>query len=421
MKRNIAIGMAVAALSACLVLPLSAQGNEPSWAGSASARFGLSLPGGDPRGLGEFETRLVFEGGGEGLARFRAEGGYRTSYGAASDLALAFDAGLAPVPDPRSLAPGSDLHGVMFLDQAYGTVGLGPLGTRFGIIPAGGGAAWLYNPTSRIAPLKIERDPSSAGLGVPGLNFSLSLPWNLDLEAGAYALPRTGSAVPELGELSADGMPLSFRLSRRAAAADLAVSAVRERVSAGENSRWWLGADAGFDAYGVSWYAEGALRGAEEGEAAPAWSRYLSGEGLAAESALGFMYPLPLEGLELRSEYLWFSSGAASPKAYDPALLLSGEAILLARSYLFASLQAEDTQGALWKLMGGGMVNLNDRSFLLLGEGTWSPAGDVELRLETSWCLGPSGGEFTAPYEVAPGQRFRPWSSSAALACKVWF
>ncbi len=412
---------ALAVLTACAI-PLTAQeGAASQWSGSASASFGAAFDGDGYDESATFKNALVFEAGGGFSPSFRAEGGLSYRYGAASDLALAFDAGIAAAPDPQAIPPGTDLHGGLYVDQAYASAGAGAAWFRFGIVPTGSGAAWLYNPTSRIGAIALDRDPSAGGRGTPGLTASVSLPAGFSVEAGAFAAPRNANPVPDLGELNADGFPLSLRLQYRGSAADFSAAAVRERLSADSGARWWFGADAGFDALGASWYAEGAASAARVGEPRPEWSTALSPNGAVAETSCGFMYTLPLWNAEARAEYLWFSAGAGKPEEYDAAKLLSGSLPLLARSYLFASVEVADQAASRWTVVGGALGNITDGSVAFLGEVRFTVVDDFEVRFEGAYCGGKSGGEFNAPLFLGPGIEVRPWRTSLSLGMEAWF
>lgn len=391
------------------------------WSGKASSTLGAAWPDNGAESMASFETRLILETQSSGPTAFRAEFGYDLAFGAASTPAVAFASNLAASPDPNSLPPGTDLHGGFSLKQAYASVSQGPLWCRFGFIPAGSGASWLYNPTSRMGPLSLEGDPQESAPGIAGVSMVVSLPLGFSLETSAFAEPRKPSSVPELAELAPEEFPLTTRLQYRGAAADFSLVALRERLSAQAESRWWFGADLGFDALGASWYAEGAARAADDTDYCPSWLADIGSGGAVLETSAGLSYDLPLGDIELRSEYLWFSSGGYAPSRYNPLPVLRGETLLMGRSYLFVSLERTDPVASRWSVTGGLLANADDRSGYFLGELKVTPVDDFEIRLGTNLRAGNGDGEFNAAFTPWPGAEFRPWVSSVSVGATAWF
>lgn len=399
-------GRAVAILMLLIPTWSQAEGGTPVVSGSleAAGLCGLARDAGS--GGFASELRLVLEGSPEEGIHFRAEGGYTLDYGLASELAIVYDAGAAAPADPADLPPGDDLHREFFLDQAYAQATLDRVSIRAGIVPVGWGTAYLYNPTSRTAESEFPGENLDIVRGRAGFWASLALPRSVSLEAYALADGRARSTVPDIGELNADAVPWGVKAQIRTNAIDASVSCFRESRRADEDATLWLGADIALITGDVTWYAEAAI---------PPEDRD------SLEGSVGLSYLPPIDGTTLRAEYVYIGSGATETEDYDVAALIAGDRALLGRQYLFLGAELEDVAAARWKLEAGGLLNLVDRSAVLLAEATWIPRLSLELSFFARWFTGSGEKELGGERPLGPGIALAPYRSAAGLSVTVRF
>lgn len=395
---------------------ISGENASSSWLGSAELVASVPFEETDHVGL-EAETRLIFDSRPEAGVGFRAEGGLRWTWGGASQEALAFDSSLANRPDPSELPPGADLHRVVFLDQAFAEVALGIADLSFGIVPIAWGTGYVFNPTSRTAPAEFPDDVTGTAPGALGSSVRLALPAGFSMEAYAVAEPRLRSAVPASDELAGERFPFGAKLQFRSELVDTSVSFLRELTTAGAEAAYWTGADAAGFVGPVSWYAEAALRLPGGGGSDKSDWKALD----ESEACLGISWTVPIIDATVRSEAAWFGTGHGDVAEYDVASLLEGRRALLARRYLFAQLEKEDPDAAKWKLSGGALVNLDDRSSVLIGEGMYSPYLSVEFRAFVYLFLSDDDGELGGSRAIGPGIEFTPYRSAYGLGAKLSF
>lgn len=353
----------------------------------------------------ETELRLVLEAEEDDLS-FRAEGGYVLAYGISSPSSAAFEGGLVPVPDEDSLPPETDLHRDFFVDQAWARAVLGDFDFKAGIVPVAWGSAYLYNPTARTSELAFPGEDMDRIRGKPGALLAVALPAGFGIEAYALALGRMSDGVPESRELSPGGIPHGFRVFRRSDRLDASVAWIRERIDGDSDAASFVGLDATLVAGPFSLYAETAI---PVGAAAR-----------GTELSAGFAWDVASRNATVRAEYIRLGRGSANG-AYDPARLLSGECVLLARDYLYVGAEKEDGENASWKIEAGALVNLDDRSVALLGKASWKPRAALELSAFARYfsaALSESGSpaEFGKAIQVGPGIEFDPYRSAAGLS-----
>ncbi len=419
-KSIVGPGMAVACavvLLAAAAGPMMAEEAVPaSWLGSAELVASVPFEATDEMGL-EAETRLIFDSKPETGVGFRAEGGLRWTYGGSSEEAVAFDALLADSPDAAELPPGTDLHRVVFLDQAYAEAALGRADFSFGVVPIAWGTGYVFNPTARTAPPVFPEDATDTAPGALGSTVRFALPAGFSAEVYAVAEPRRRSTVPEIDELAGDRFPFGSKVQFRSELVDASVSFQRELVTADSSAAYWFGSDAAGFVGPVSWYAEAALRlPGDGGTSASDWSALDE-----AEACAGLSWTIP--GLEatFRSEVAWFGTGEDDADDYYVAALLAGERALLARRYLFAQVEKEDPDAAKWTISAGALVNLNDYSAAVIGEAKLTPLLSVELSAFVYAFLSDDDGELGGDRNLGGGLEFTPYRSAAGISAKVSF
>jgi hypothetical protein len=399
-------GHVVALLMLLIPIWSQAESGVPVVSGSLEAAGLCGLARDAGAGGFSSELRLVLELSPEDGMLFRAEGGYTLDYGLASELAIVYDAGAAAPADPADLPPGDDLHRGFFLDQAYAQATLGRVSMRAGIVPVGWGSAYLYNPTSRTAESEFPGENLDIVRGRAGFWTSLALPRSVSLEAYALADGRAHSTVPDIGELDADAVPWGVKAQVRTNAIDASVSCFRELRRAGEDATLWLGADIALITGDVTWYAEAAIP-PEDSE--------------SLEGSVGLSYLPPIDGTTLRAEYIYLGAGATDAQDYDDAALIDGDRVLLGRQYLFLGAEIEDVQAARWKLEAGCLMNLVDRSAVLLAEATWIPRLSLELSCFARWFTGSGEEELGGERPLGPSISLAPYRSAAGLSVKMRF
>jgi hypothetical protein len=362
------------------------------------------------------ELTLILESDRTDALSFRAEGGYLLTYGSASPLSSAFDAGIAVPPDPAALGPGMDLHRTFFLNQAYAQASLDRIRFQAGIIPVSWGSAYLWNPTSRTAALTFPGENIDETAGKPGgdITFAIPLPESspisLMLEGYALATGRLSSPIPDIDELEADNVPFGLKLQARMNVLDISFSVIRELVSATSAPALSFGADIAFSVGDLNCYAE----------AITEYDRHLAE---ASELSTGFSWMIPIIEVTARSEYIRLGRGESNPDNYDAFAFLEGSKILLARDYLYAGLDKEDPDSARWKVSGGVLINLDDGSLATLAELTILPMPEFELSWFLRAFIASSGddAEFGGKRALGPDVYITPYGSATGLSAKWTF
>jgi hypothetical protein len=272
------------------------------------------------------------------------------------------------------------------LDHAWGLINLGNADLQFGKIPLAWGTGYVFNPTSRAAGASLldtvtEETPGTLAL-VPSLYAG-----SLTLTGYAAFQDKSHSAVSVADAESFENLPFGVKVQGFLGPFDLSAGLIREvLVVAGESDSWYdrgwylsLDADGALGPVGV--YAEAALK--LPPESAPEES---------LEAAAGLYYTLISREGELRLEYYHQGGGASDTAGYDFEKVLSLQQQMLAEEYLFAYAEV-----GLWDYVRaacGGLVNLNDGSFVLLPELFYDAADNLELSLGGMVFAGPEGSEF---------------------------
>jgi hypothetical protein len=317
-------------------------------------------------------------------------------YGSANPLTVLAREGLVPpLPDPAAF-PFRDFHHALSVEQAWGSLLLGPLDLQAGLQHLGWGTGYFFNPTDRTgpfdtAPLDLE-DPSA----VMAVAAALHLPHDIALSAYLALQERTrsGQPLPEEGELG--NLPFGVKLQWRSPLIDLSASFLRE-VLAGTpwEARTYAGCDASTFAGPLELYAEGVCL-LPLGRTA--------GSGLSMKEDLelcaGGNVLLPGPEVTVRAEYAHIGSGSTSRSAYDWPGLIGGRRATLGEDYLILALERET--GMTWELRGGGLWNLNDGSLALAAEAVWLPTAGSELALWAFCPWGRRGSEMNGEFAVAP-------------------
>jgi len=405
-----------AALLAAIIAPFAASASDPSSSLYGSIEVSASaLLDEAGRGDGGFraENRWIFESRPEDGLSFRAEGGWRAEYGAASTVAALFAAGLAPVP--AALPPDTDLHREFFLDRAALSASLGAIALDAGVVAPAWGAGYLVNPSDRTNRPAFPGASSEVVPGALGAVLRAYLPAGLSAEAYALAQSRARSQLPNEAELGADRFPFGIRLLARTDALDAALGFLRELPASGVDPSYWATADATGFAGPLTLYAEAALRLPGLG-AAPAADAWNAADEL--EACAGLAWTVPVADVVLRAEGAWFGSGAESKAAYDLSSLLSGRTTLLARRYLFALAEKEDPEAAAWKLGAGVLANLDDSSAAVQAQASWKPYASLELSIWARAFLAEAGDELGGELGAGP-VRFTPYRPTAGLGAKL--
>lgn len=370
---------------------------------------------GDGRGEGGFraENRWIFESEPEEGVSFRAEGGWRATYGAESEAAAAFAAGLAA--PPGALPPGADLHREFFLDRAALSASLGPVDLDAGVVAPGWGSGYLFNPSDRTNRPAFPGEGTDATPGALGFVLRATLPAGLSAEAFALAQARVRSPLPDAAELRGERFPAGARLRLRSDALDASAGILRELPASDEEPSLWAVADAAGFAGPLSLYAEGALRLPGWGAAPEAADRNAGDE---LEACAGLSWTVPVAEIVLRAEGAWFGSGHEKPADYDAAGLLAGRRALLARRYLFAMAEKEDADAAAWKVGAGTLVNLDDGSAAFMAEAAWRPRASLEIAAWARAFAADDEAELGGRRQAGPAS-FRPYRPAAGLKVKL--
>jgi hypothetical protein len=272
------------------------------------------------------------------------------------------------------------------LDHAWGLINLGAVDLQFGRIPLAWGTAYVFNPTSRAAGGSLldtvtEETPGTLAL-VPSLYVG-----SLTLTGYAAFQDKSHQVVYASDAESFRNLPFGVKIEAFLGSFDLSAGLIREvnyvvgeSDSAFEQS-WYLSADADGALGPLGVYAEAALR--LPPESAPEES---------LEAAAGLYYSLVSREGELRLEYYYQGAGTADSANYDLDRVFTLQQQMLAENYLFASFDvavADYLHAAC-----GGLVNLNDGSFVLLPELSWDAADNLELALGGMAFAGKEGSEF---------------------------
>lgn len=383
------------------LLPVSAEGLSLYGSVSTEAFTGLTEP---DRGQGGFESdiRIVAKTDPSSPVSFRAEAGALLSYGLSSEPAIVFDSNA--VAPPAQLPPGDDLHREIYIDQAWAETTLDRFGLKAGIIPVSWGSAYIHNPVSRTTPPQIPGEDLDRAIGRPGIILFVPLPAGFSAEGYVLAASRLDNAVPHIAELDFSTIPFGARLQFQSSFADMAIYALREVLQERE-SEFWVGAD-GTSVFGdVTVYAELATT--------------LS---FSMEISTGFSYTVPGIDLGVRGEYIYISTGEERD-SYDTLSFLEGSRRMLGQQYVFFRLEKEDPRAAAWKISTGTMINVLDRSAVILVEAEWLPIPDFSVggfsRVFTA--NESSSREFGGALPLAPGMALRPYRSVAGFRVQWHF
>ena len=244
----------------------------------------------------------------------------------------------------------------------------------------------MFNPTSRAAGAGLldtvsEETPGTLAL-VPSL-YAGSLTFT------GYAAFQDKShqavSVPDAG--SFENLPFGVKLQAFLGAFDVSAGLIREVLYVvGESESefeqgWYLSVDADGALGPVGVYAEAVL------ELPPGKSPEES-----LEVAAGLYYTLIRREGELRLEFYHQGGGKTDPLDYDLDRVIALQQQMLAEDYLFASF---DVAVADYVHAGcGGLINLNDGSFVLLPELYYDAADNLELALGGMVFAGSRGSEF---------------------------
>jgi hypothetical protein len=272
------------------------------------------------------------------------------------------------------------------LDHAWGLINLGNADLQFGKIPLAWGTAYVFNPSSRAAGAGLldtvsEETPGTLAV-VPSLYAG-----SLTFTGYAAFQDKSHRGVLPPGAESFENLPFGVKLEAFLGPFDVSAGLIREVLVVENDPNPWydrgwyasLDADGALGPVGV--YAEAVL------ELPPGKAPEES-----LEAAAGLYYSLVRREGELRLEYYHQGAGATDPGGYDLDRVFTLQQQMLAEDYLFASF---DVAVADYLHSGcGGLVNLNDGSFVLLPELYWDAADNLELALGGMVFAGKEGSEF---------------------------
>ncbi|MDP3176530.1 MAG: hypothetical protein Q8M76_01420, partial [Spirochaetaceae bacterium] len=361
------------------------------------------------------ETRFGLERSPEFGPAFRAEGALSWGSGRDSRAALAFDAGLAPVPSEASLPPGTDLHTELSLNQAWASFALGALDAKFGLVPISWGAGYAFNPLALTSPPEFPGAGTDRAEGRFGFTASLSILGFLSLEAYALAEPRLRSPTPSLEEVAAGNVPFGVRTAARLDGVDFSLAFGRFRMSTASDPQWFAGMDATGFLGPVTWYAETA-------------ARLLAKNGSAyrplepsddIDACAGFSCLVPVAETTLRVEGAWLGGGSDDSALYDRAGMIAGTRAVLGKAYLLA--MAEKELDDRFKASASVLWNLFDRSAGWLAEASWSPIPSLEFIAACALFSGDGASEFGGTLSTGPESRWDPFGPSVAIRAKASF
>jgi len=321
---------------------------------------------------------------GDALA-LRLKGDWEPGENLSVHLELSYS-GIAGNQNPGSLLDVELPVETITLDHAWGLINLGALDLQFGRIPLAWGTGYVFNPTSRAAGASLldtvtEETPGTLAL-VPSLYLG-----SLTLTGYAAFQDKSHRALSVEDAESFENLPFGVKLEAFLGPFDVSAGLIREvLVVEGESDSfydrgWYVSVDADGALGPVGVYAEAALE--LPPESAPEES---------LEATAGLYYSLMRREGELRLEYYHQGGGASDSAGYDFESMLSLQQQMLAEEYLFAYAEV-----GLWDYVRaacGGLVNLNDGSFVLLPELFYDAADNLELSLGGMVFAGPEGSEF---------------------------
>jgi hypothetical protein len=359
----------------------------------------------------------------EGLS-FHVEAFYDARTGYQNEFVQAADAGLAAPGSPSAVS-------AIGVDQAYGSLVEGAFSLQAGKVPIGWGSAYVFNPTQR-ASRPAFLDPVSDE--TPG-TLAILPAWSpsdaFRLSAYAAFQDKSHRETVAAGDGLVENLPFGVKAQTTIGNFDIAACFIKEvdyvenpLLGSGDYRRALFAA---LDAAGAIWdfgvYAEAALElpmGADGLSWEPDGFEFLD----ALEVAAGFDYSFSGLDLELRGEYYHQGSGTSDKALYGALDLLSGSRLLQAEDYLFA--RAEKTFADYWKLSAGGLVNLNDGSFVAMAELLYEAMDNLALKLGSVLPYGSDGGEFDGRYDLSglgvPGLgEIDVMRSSIYASCKFSF
>lgn len=258
----------------------------------------------------------------------------------------------------QTLSSGTDVYWRHRLYRGWAELSAGDGVLRFGRQRIAWGTGKLWNPTDLLnpySPTALEREERAG----------------VDAAYWRQGLGRLGQA--EAAYTLADRWPQSDLLVRlRGNAFGTDVSVLGGKAAASTAS-WAAGGDFAADVFGGSLHGE--VLYSDLKTRAPFW-----------KGLLGYDYEFgasppwrPLKDLWLLFEYHGNGQGSADPARYQPAALLSGRQVSLARDYLGLGLRK--TLHPLLRLEFYAVANLDDGSKALMPSLDWNALGDLHLSI----------------------------------------
>ena len=345
---------------------------------------------------------------------FETSRGYLNPYGfqEASGLDALTEAsgGTAPA-DLQGQNPQDDFHSELMIDHAWALFSTGPLDLKLGKMPVAWGTAYAFNPIDRVN--SDEEWGGSEGEETPGstgLMPSLQVGGPFSLTSYLLYEEKTRSAPAGEAEGNPDNYPFGIKLQGYGGRTDYSLAFVKEVTYLGpsgsaigdtenEYRRWYyLGSELFTSVGDGGLYAEAVCRLPGNNGSIDFDDEYELTE--LFEAAAGGEYTLE-GGTTLRAEYCYHGRGEVEKSEYRVAGLLSGELPMLGRDYLFA--RVSHTFFDYLELSLAGLGNLNDRSFVVLPEASYSLKTNVQLTASGVLPYGPKGSELHGRFDLLPG------------------
>jgi hypothetical protein len=345
---------------------------------------------------------------------FETSRGYLNPYGfqEASGLdALAAAGGGQTSAGLQAANPQDDFHSQLTVDHAWGLFSAGPLDLKIGKMPIAWGTAYAFNPLDRVhSNQDFGGSEGEETPGSTGLKPSLQLGGPLTLSGYMVYEDKSRSAPAGESGGNPNNYPFGIQLQGYRGGTDWSLAFVKEVLYLGSGGssiggtadeyrrRYYLGGELFTAIADGGLYAETVCRlpgenGTIDFSNEFNWRQLL-------ETAVGFEYSL--EHLStIRVEYYFHGGGAENKADYQPLGLLSGELPMLGRHYLFTMLG--HTFIDYLEVNLAGLTNLNDGSFVLMPELSYSLRSNVQLKVSGLLPRGTKHSELDGRFDLQPG------------------
>lgn len=331
--------------------------------------------------------------------------------------ALFGSTGLSPID--QSQFPLNDFNQELNLDHCWGSATIKKFNIQFGKIPLAWGTAYVFNPTSKASMPPFLDTVAEETPGTPAVMPSYAFNENFSILGYLAFQEKLAKKTALLSDGEPDNIPYGIKLQATTGKFDWSVSWIREvfYLNNDYQKNYYLGADLVGAIGDVGVYGETAINfpcnAADTGFD-------FEGHDLKEliEISLGGDYFISGADVTTRFELHHQGKGENEKSNYDFMRLLTGELPILAEDYLF--LAAEKEFSDYYKLTIASILNLNDNSYVIFPEFSYSPYLDFNVSLGALLFGGSQGSEFNGVYNIS-GTDYKIIEPSFYLKCKLSF